>query len=217
MFESLTERLNQVFRSVLGRGKLSDDNIAEAIGEIKTTLLEADVNAAVAAAFIDRVRASALGMDIVPGVSPGQFFIKVINDQLVSLLGGSNAGISWAASGPSVVMLCGLQGAGKTTTAAKLAHRWKAAGKRPLLVAADVQRPAAIEQLTTLGGQVGVPVFSQVGGDPVDICQRSRAVASEHQADVIILDTAGRLHLDDVLMQELEAINQAVNPAEILF
>ncbi|MDR1536193.1 MAG: signal recognition particle protein [Planctomycetota bacterium] len=218
MFESITESLGKVFRSVLGKGRLSEANVSEAVGEVRKALLEADVNLKVADAFVDRVGRLALGMEVVPGVNPGQMFIKVVHDELVALLGGETPGIAWAAAGrPTVIMLCGLQGSGKTTTAGKLARKWREEGRSPLLVAADVQRPAAIAQLQTLAGQIGIPVFTRAGQDPVSICRDAAAFAGLEGLDAVILDTAGRLHVDQVLMDELEAINRAVAAAEILF
>lgn len=217
MFESITEGLNRVFRTVLGKAKLSEENVNDAMREVRLALLEADVNAKAVADFVERVRQQAVGMEVIPGVDPGQLFVKVVYDELVKLLGGATAGVDWAASGQTVIMLCGLQGSGKTTTAGKLARKWKAEGKTPLLVAADVQRPAAIAQLQVLGEQVGVPVFTQAGATPVSICRNSLNAAKLHNADVIILDTAGRLHVDATLMDELDAIRQATAPREILF
>ncbi len=217
MFESITDSLNKVFRTVLGKAKLSEDNVAEAMKEVRIALLEADVNTKVASAFVDRVKEMAVGMEVIPGVDPGQLFVKIVYDELVALLGGETASIAWAERGPTTVMLCGLQGSGKTTTAGKIARRWKAEGKRPLLVAADVQRPAAIEQLKVLGQQIDVPVFTQAGANPVLICKNAANAAKLHDADVIILDTAGRLHVDSDLMDELDAIREAAKPQEILF
>ena len=217
MFESITEKLGQVFRTVLGKARLSEENVADAAREVRAALIDADVSLDVADAFVGRVTENALGMEVVPGVNPGQVFVKVVYDELVALLGGSSAGIAWAAERPTVVMLCGLQGSGKTTTAGKLARKWKAEGRSPLLVAADVQRPAAIAQLQTLGSQIGIPVIAQADRDPVSICRDAVAAAGLHGADTLILDTAGRLHIDAALMAELEAINRAAAPAEILF
>ncbi|MDR1612189.1 MAG: signal recognition particle protein [Planctomycetota bacterium] len=217
MFESITESLNRVFRTVLGKARLSGDNVREAMREVRTALLEADVNHLVATAFVDRVGRLALGMEIIPGVQPGQLFVKIVYDELVKLLGGEAAGIAWDASRPTVIMLCGLQGSGKTTTAGKLAQRWMKEGRKPLLVAADVQRPAAIEQLRIIGGRIGAPVFTQAGASPVDICRNSLGAAELHTADAIILDTAGRLHIDGTLMDELDAVRIASEPKEILF
>ncbi len=217
MFESITDSLNKVFRSVLGKSKLTEENVTEAMREVRIALLEADVNSKVTSEFVDRVKTIALGAEVIPEVSPGQLFIKIVNDELVKLLGGETATIDWAVSEPTVIMLCGLQGSGKTTTAGKLARRWKAEGRSPLLVAADVQRPAAIEQLKVIGGQLDIPVFTQAGASPVDICRNSLNAAKLHNANVIILDTAGRLHVDDDLMNELNAIDKAAKPREILF
>ncbi len=217
MFESITDSLSKVFRSVLGKAKLSEENVADAMKEVRIALLEADVNNRVASAFVDRVKNLAVGMEVIPGVDPGQQFVKIVYDELVALLGGETAGVEWAEKGPTVVMLCGLQGSGKTTTAGKLARKWKAEGKQPLLVAADVQRPAAIEQLKVLGQQIEVPVFTQSGANPVSICRNSINAAQLHGADLIILDTAGRLHVDDELMNELNSIREATAPREILF
>ncbi len=217
MFESISESLGKAFRTVLGKAKLSGENVAEAMKEVRIALLEADVSNKVTSAFVDRVGELALGMEVIPDVDPGQLFVKVVYDELVKLLGGETAGIDWSSSGPTVVMLCGLQGSGKTTTAGKLARKWKSEGKSPLLVAADVQRPAAIAQLQVLGEQIGVPVFTQAGANPVSICRNSINAAALHKADVIILDTAGRLHVDNDLMDELNAIREGAKPREILF
>ncbi|MDR1519310.1 MAG: signal recognition particle protein [Planctomycetota bacterium] len=218
MFESITESLAKAFRTVLGKARLSEENIADAVREVRTALLEADVNVKAADAFVERVSRLAIGAEVIPGVDPGQLFVKTVYDGMVELLGGQTAGIAWEAERPTVVMLCGLQGSGKTTTAAKLARKWKAEGRSPLLVAADVQRPAAVAQLQTLGEQIGVPVFARPGQDPVAICRSAAAsAAAVWHADTVILDTAGRLHVDAALMGELEAIRQAAAPAEILF
>ena len=217
MFESITERLSGVFRTVMGKARLSGDNIAAAMAEVRIALLEADVNLDVVRNFTERVKEKAIGAIAVAGVDPGQQFVKAVFDGIVELLGGANRGVDWAASGPTVVMLCGLQGAGKTTTAAKLAHKFKADGRSPMLAAADVQRPAAVEQLKVLGEQIGVPVHSQTGADPVAICRQSLAVAELRGCDVVILDTAGRLHVDEALMAELEAIVKVAAPREVLF
>ncbi|MDR2390961.1 MAG: signal recognition particle protein, partial [Planctomycetota bacterium] len=217
MFESITEKLGQVFRTVLGKAKLSGENVADAAREVRAAFIDADVNLAVAEAFVGRVSKNALGMEVVPGVDPGQLFVKVVYDELVALLGGDSAGITWATERPTVIMLCGLQGSGKTTTAGKLARKWKAEGRSPILVAADVQRPAAIAQLQTLGAQIGIPVIARADQDPVSICRDAVAAAGLHGADTLILDTAGRLHVDAALMDELEAINRSAAPTEILF
>lgn len=217
MFESITEGLSKAFRAVLGKARLSEDNVADAIREVRTALLEADVSLGVVDSFVGRVRERSIGMEVIPGIDPGQLFVKVVYDEMAALLGGHSAGVAWSAERPTVVMLCGLQGSGKTTTAGKLARKWKAGGRSPLLVAADVRRPAAISQLQVLGEQAGVPVFARPGGDPVAICRDAVAAAGFHSADTLILDTAGRLHVDAQLMDELEAVCKASAPAEILF
>lgn len=218
MFESLTDKMTGVFRTLTGNAKISESNIQDAAREVRVALLEADVNIAIARQFVDRVKEAALGEKVLNSVDPGQMFVKIVNDQIVELLGGEREDIRWRTDGePTVVMLCGLQGAGKTTTAGKLARRWKNEGKKPLLVAADVQRPAAIEQLKVLGQSIDVPVHFQMGGNPVDICREAVATAKEKGFDTVLLDTAGRLHVDDALMTELENIVKCTNPAEILF
>jgi len=217
MFESITNKLNGVFRTLAGKAKISEANIQEAVREVRLALLEADVNMAVAREFVERVRSQALGEKVLLAVDPGEQFIKIVHDELVRLLGGEREGIRWQPSGLTVIMLCGLQGAGKTTTAAKLARRWQSEGRRPILVAADVQRPAAIEQLRVLGRQIGLHVHANESGQPVDICRQALEIAQLQGADTVILDTAGRLHVDEALMFELENIQRATNPSEILF
>ncbi len=217
MFDSIQDKLNGVFRTLAGKAKISEDNIADAVREVRVALLEADVNMNVARGFIERVREQAQGEKVLNAVDPGEQFIKIVHDELVRLLGGEAESVAWNTSGRTVIMLCGLQGAGKTTAAGKLARRWKSEGKKPLLVAADVQRPAAIEQLKVLGKSIDVPVHAEVGGDPVRICKQSLEVAKLQGCDVVILDTAGRLHVDDALMTELENIARETKPVETLF
>ena len=217
MFDSLTDKMNGVFRTLTGKAKISEDNVQDAVRQVRVALLEADVSVAIARVFVERVRAEALGEKVLNAVDPGQMFVKIIHDEIVALLGGEREEIRWAKGKPTVLMLCGLQGAGKTTTVGKLANRFKNEGKKPLLVAADVQRPAAIEQLKVLAGQIGVPVHFQMGGDPVEICKQALEVAKLQGADTIILDTAGRLHVDEALMDELERIVKLTGPEEILF
>ena len=219
MFSALTDKLSDIFSSLSGNKKLSEENISDAVREVRLALLEADVNFAVTKNFIKRVKEKALGDQVIKSVTPGQHFIKVIHDELVALMGGGEAVLHLNAK-PAVVMLCGLQGAGKTTHAAKLAkylgkseHK-----KKTLLAACDLQRPAAVEQLKTLGGQIGVEVFALEGEkNPVKVAKAAQKAAIEGGFDVLILDTAGRLHIDDALMQELLEIKAAVNPHEILF
>ncbi len=217
MFESIQDKLNGVFRSLTGKAKISEDNVAEAVREVRVALLDADVNIDVARAFVGRVKEQALGEKVLAAVDPSEQFVKIIHDELVALLGGEHEEIQWRRGEPTVLMLCGLQGAGKTTTAGKLALKFKQQKRQPLLVAADVQRPAAIEQLRVLGGQIDVPVHAQEGGDPVAICRQALEIAKVQGADTVILDTAGRLHVDEALMHELEQIAAGTNPAEILF
>jgi len=217
MFESITESLQNVFRSITGKSKLTEENIQTAMREVRVALLEADVNMNVARAFTDRVREEALGEKVISSVEPGQLFTKIIHDNLVRLLKGDSEPIILDTKVRNVIILCGLQGSGKTTTAGKLALKFKNEMKRPLLVAADVQRPAAIEQLKTLGQSIDVPVYAQTGGDPVQICKQALEVARLQNCGVVILDTAGRLHVDDALMNELTRIQQVTNPVETLF
>jgi len=216
VFDALAQRFSKIF-SGLGRdGQLTEKNIEEGIVEVRKALLEADVNLKVVRAFVDRVRAKAIGIEAIRGVKPHEQFVKVVQDEITALLGGEEARIAWNDRGPTVIMMVGLQGTGKTTTTAKLARRLKKReGKTPLLVAADVQRPAAIEQLKVLGRQIDVPVYAEEGGRPPKICRRGIEKAVELGCDVVILDTAGRLHIDDLLMDELEDIRDKVKPHEI--
>lgn len=216
MFENLARRFSRIF-SGLGRGgRLTEKNIEEGIQEVRTALLEADVNLKVLKEFVERVRAKALGLEALQGVRPSDQFVKVVQDEITALLGGHEARIAWSSRGPTVIMMVGLQGTGKTTTTAKVArYLKKREGKKPLLVAADVQRPAAIEQLKILAEQVEVPVHAEVGGRPPKICRRGVQRAEELGCDVVLLDTAGRLHIDEALMAELEDIRDQVRPHEI--
>lgn len=216
MFDALAQRFSKIF-SGLGRGgQLTEKNIDEGIREVRKALLEADVSLKVVRAFVDRVRAKAVGIEAIRGVKPHEQFVKVVQDEITALLGGEETRIAWNDRGPTVIMMVGLQGTGKTTTTAKLARMLKKReGKSPLLVAADVQRPAAIEQLKVLGRQVDVPVYAEDGGRPPKICRRGIKKAVELGCDVVILDTAGRLHIDDQLMDELEDIRDKVDPQEI--
>jgi len=218
MFELLTERLEGAFKKLRGHGRLSESNIDEAMREVRRALLEADVNYKVARSFIAQVKEEAIGQEVLKTVSPGQQVVKVVHDALVGLMGTQSAGLVLAEEPPTVVMMVGLQGAGKTTTSGKLGLLLKKQGKRPLLVAADVYRPAAIDQLCVLGEQVDVPVFRAPDGtNPVDICKQAMDRAKAHGHDVVILDTAGRLHVDDERMDEVFNIREAVTPTEILF
>ena len=218
MFENLTDRLESVFKKLRGHGKLTEENIQEAMGEVRTALLEADVNFGVVKEFVAAVTAKAIGQEVLSSLSPGQQVVKVVHDELVQLLGSEAQPLRLEGRQPAVIMLAGLQGSGKTTTAAKLAKQLKEKGRSPYLVPADVYRPAAIEQLHVLGAQVGVPVFaSTVEQRPVDIARQAVAQAAAGAHDTVIIDTAGRLHVDEALMAELQEISRAVPLAEVLF
>ncbi len=219
MLGALTDKLRTTFAKLTGKQKLTEENIAEAVSEVRMALLEADVNYSVSKTLIKRIKEKALGDLVIKAVSPGQQFIKIVHDELVALMGESESTL--ALSQPlGVIMLCGLQGSGKTTQSAKLAKFLKKTGaaKKPLLAACDLQRPAAVEQLRILGEQIGVPVFMITGEkDPVKVAKAALAHAVKEHHDLLIVDTAGRLHVDDELMQQLEKIKGVLNPDEILF
>lgn len=218
MFENLTDRLESVFKKLRGHGTLTEENIQEAMREVRTALLEADVNLGVVREFVAAVTEKAVGQEVLSSLSPGQQVIKIVHNELVSLLGTEAQPLKLDGAQPAAIMLAGLQGSGKTTTAAKLAKQLKAKGRHPLLVPADVYRPAAIEQLHVLGAQIGVPVFpSEATQNPVDIARQAMSSARQQGQDTVIIDTAGRLHVDEVLMAELQAISQTVQLAEVLF
>jgi len=219
MFDSLSEKFDAVFKKLRGQGRLTEDNIQEALREVRLVLLEADVNFRVVKDFVAAVRERAVGQDVLKSLTPAQQVIKVVREELARLMGdGEDNALDLSARPPVPVMLCGLQGAGKTTTCGKLALKLRRDKRNPLLVPADIYRPAAIEQLKTLGRQLGIEVFdSQPGQDPVAICRDARRYAELNGFDTLILDTAGRLHIDDALMQELERIVAEVEPREILF
>ena len=218
MFENLTDRLESAFKKLRGHGKLTEDNIQEAMGEVRTALLEADVNFGVVKEFINQVTAKAIGSEVLLSLSPGQQVVKIVHDELVDLLGSQAEPLRLDGRQPVVIMLAGLQGSGKTTTAAKLALQLKGKGRTPLLVPADVYRPAAIEQLQVLGGQIGVPVFaSTIDQKPVEIARQAMAEAARSHYDTVLIDTAGRLHVDEALMAELQEISRAVPLTEVLF
>ncbi|MDH7481651.1 MAG: signal recognition particle protein [Armatimonadota bacterium] len=216
MFESLTEKLQNVFKKLRGKGTLSEQDVADALREIRLVLLEADVNYKVVKDFTNTVRERAIGQDVLKSLTPTQQVIKIVNEELTSLLGGSEVGLDLAGK-PAVVMLVGLHGSGKTTSAAKLANMVRKQNRKPLLVALDVYRPAAVKQLQVLGDQLGIPVFA-LGDkhDPVDIAKAAVSSAANAGQDVVIMDTAGRLHIDEELMGELSRIRDAVSPKEIL-
>jgi signal recognition particle subunit SRP54 len=218
MFENLSDRLESAFKKLRGHGRLTEENIQEAMGEVRTALLEADVNFGVVKEFIATVTEKAIGREVLTSLSPGQQVVKIVHDELVELLGSQSQPLKLDGRQPATIMLAGLQGSGKTTTAAKLARQLKEKGRKPLLVPADVYRPAAIEQLQVLGEQIGVPVFgSTTDQKPVDIARRALAEANAGQYDTVIIDTAGRLHVDDALMAELQDISRAVPLTEVLF
>lgn len=218
MFDNLSDRLNKVFRDLRGHGKLSEKNIQEALKEVRMALLEADVNFKVVKDFIASIEDKAVGQEVLESLSPGQQVIKIVNDELVELLGGQSAGLNLRGKGPAIIMMVGLQGSGKTTTSGKLAKLLRKQGRKPYLVPADVYRPAAIEQLMVLGKALDIPVHpSETRQDPVTISKNAVLVAEKSGYDTLLIDTAGRLHVDQELMAELQAIKTAVRPAEILF
>ena len=217
MFQALSDRLNDIFKRLRGFGRLSEDNIAEALREVRLALLEADVNFKVVRSFIERVRERAVGRDVLESLTPGQQVVKVVHEELTALMGGAASRLLTAGQPPTVLMMVGLQGSGKTTTAGKLARMLREQGRRPLLVAADLQRPAAQEQLASLGQSLGVEVYRGRGASSaVSVCREAVSEAKSRLLDPVILDTAGRLHVDDALMQELAAIKEGLNPTEIL-
>ena len=218
MFENLTDRLDSVFKKLRGHGTLTEENIAEALQEVRTALLEADVNFQVVKDFIASVTEKAVGQEVLTSLAPGQQVVKVVHDELVALLGTQAEPLRLDGRQPVTIMMAGLQGSGKTTTSAKLARQLKEKGRKPFLVPADVYRPAAIEQLRVLGEQIGVPVFdSNTTQSPVDIARLAVAEAELKSYDTVLIDTAGRLHVDEELMGELKEIAKAVSLSEVLF
>ena len=218
MFENLSDRLEGVFKKLRGHGKLSEENISEALREVRGALLEADVNFKVAKDFVANVTAKAVGREVSKSLSPGQQVIKIVHEELVDLLGTTAQQIKLDGRQPVVIMMTGLQGSGKTTTAGKLAKLLQSKGRRPYLVPADIYRPAAIEQLQVLGSRLGIPVHpSTADTKPVDICRQALNEAALHNYDTLLIDTAGRLHVDEALMTELKDIRAAVPISEILF
>ncbi|WP_349763123.1 signal recognition particle protein [Fusobacterium sp. SYSU M8D902] len=217
MLDNLGSRFQEVFKKVRGHGKLSESNIKDALKEVKMSLLEADVNYKVVKDFTAKIQEKAIGTDVLKGINPGQQFIKIVNDELIELLGGTNARLTKGVRNPTVLMLAGLQGAGKTTFAAKLGNYLKKQGEKVLMVGADVYRPAAIKQLQVLGEQTGIEVYSELDHqDAVGICERGLAKAKELGSTYMIIDTAGRLHIDEKLMDELRDIKKITRPQEIL-
>lgn len=215
-FEGLSEKLQNALRKMTGKGKLTEQTVKEGMREVRMALLEADVNYAVAKDFIKKVTEKCVGQEVLSSLTPGQQVIKIVNEEMTQLMGGSNARLTWSSSVPTIYMLCGLQGAGKTTMAAKLAGYLIKQGKKPMLAACDIYRPAAITQLQVVGKQVGVPVFEKGTQDPVKTAKEAIEYARYYGRDVLIIDTAGRLHIDTTLMDELARIKEAVKPQEIL-
>jgi len=216
-FEGLTEKLNGVFKKLRSRGRLTEGDVREAMREIRLALLEADVNFKVVRQFVNTVTEKAVGSGILESLTPAQQVIKIVNDELCSLMGGSQSKIRFANNPPTVILFVGLQGAGKTTNIAKLAGWYKKReGRRPLLCGCDVYRPAAIQQLQVVGEKLEIPVFEQGQGDPVEIAKNAYAHAKRHGNDLLLIDTAGRLHIDAELMDELRRMKAAVPPHEIM-
>ena len=215
-FEGLSERLENSFKKLRAKGKLTEADVKDAMREVRLALLEADVNYKVAKDFTKSVTERAIGEDVMESLTPGQMVIKIVNEELTKLMGSTESRLACANHPPTVVMMCGLQGSGKTTHSAKLALKLKNEGHRPMLVACDIYRPAAIKQLQVVGEQVGVPVFERGTQNPVDTAVEAISYAKDHGHDYVFLDTAGRLHIDEALMQELQNIKSTVHPHEIL-
>ena len=215
MFDTLTQKFNIVFRGLSGRGRISESNVRDAMRQVRTALLEADVNYSVVKNFCELVQQKAMGAEVIKSLHPGQLLVKIVNDELTNLMGPVDSKIYYVSPGPTIMLLAGLQGSGKTTTAAKLAKYMVSKGKQPLLLADDLQRPAAIEQLIALGEQINVPVYSEKSKDPVKVAKNGLKFAKANNRDVVILDTAGRLHIDTELMGELRRICNAITPHQI--
>jgi signal recognition particle subunit SRP54 len=215
MFDSLTEKFNSVFRTLSGRGRITEANISDAMNDVRKALLEADVNYNVVKQFCKDVTQAALGAEVIKSLHPGQVMIKIVSDELTKLMGPVDTHIYYVSPGPTIILLAGLQGCGKTTTAAKLAKYIASKSKKPILVADDLQRPAAIDQLKILGEQVGVEVYSEESKDPVSVAKNAVKHAAANGFDVVVLDTAGRLHIDQEMMDEIANVAKAVNPHQI--
>lgn len=217
IFEGLADRLQETFKKLRGHGKLTEEDVNEAMREVRMALLEADVNFKVVKDFVKRVKERAIGQDVLETLTPAQAVIRIVNEELTELMGGTQSRLNFSAQPPTVVMMVGLQGSGKTTTAGKLARNLKKQGKHPLLVADDIYRPAAVKQLQVLGEQLEIPVFSmEAGTDAVTIARNALEHATSHALDVVLIDTAGRLHINEELMQELRSVKAEVHPHEIL-
>jgi len=217
MFDDLQKRLSSAFRRFRASGVLTQANMTEGLREVRNALLEADVNFTVVQEFMTKITDKAVGTQLIKSIRPEQQIVKIVHDELIDLMGPGDTSIRIEKAGPTVLMLCGLQGSGKTTTCGKLARLLGGQGRKPMLVAADLQRPAAVEQLKVIGSQVGVPVFSLSGSNPVAVCQQALVEANRNGCDTLILDTAGRLHIDDELMAELTLIEKRVKPHQVFF
>ena len=215
MFEALTEKFGSVFRALSGRGRITEANVSDAVRDVRKALLEADVNYQVVKQFCKDVTQAAIGAEVIKSLHPGQVFVKIVNDELTKLMGPVDTQVYYVSPGPTLILLAGLQGCGKTTTAAKLAKYIVDKGKKPLLVADDLQRPAAIEQLITLGQQLNIPVYSEASTDAVKVAKNAVSHAKTNGFDVVILDTAGRLHVDEEMMTQISDIAKAVEPHQI--
>ena len=215
-FEGLSEKLNSVFKGLRGKGRLTEEDIKLAMREVRMALLEADVSYKVVKDFVAKVSERAVGAEVLDSLTPAQQVIKIVNEELTALMGGANARLTFANNPPTVVMMCGLQGVGKTTYCAKLGLMLKNQGNRPLLVACDIYRPAAIKQLQVVGEKAGVPVFEKGTADPVEIAREAIKLAKDQGYDYVLLDTAGRLHIDEELMDELKRVKAEIKPHEIL-
>ena len=217
MFETLSQKLEAVFKKLRGHGKITEENVAESLREVRRVLLDADVNLQVAKQFIDNVQQRAIGQEVLSSITPGQQVIKIIYDEMVKLLGESKADIADAQAPPTIVLVAGLQGSGKTTFSAKLARFLKNKGRNPLLVAADIHRPAAIDQLIALGKQIDLPVYSDRSASAVKIAEDALEFARRNIRDTVIVDTAGRMHVDEEMMAEVQLIREKIKPHEVLF
>ncbi|WNJ18572.1 signal recognition particle protein [Pontibacter sp. G13] len=218
MFENLSQNIEQAFKTLKGQGRITEINVAETLKEIRRALIDADVNYKVAKEFTKKVKDEALGQEILISVTPGQLMVKIVHGELTKLMGETNTGVQLASSPPTVVLISGLQGSGKTTFTGKLAKFYKGKGKNPLLIAGDVYRPAAIDQLGVLGEQIGVEVYKEEGNkNPVEIAQNGIQYAKQHGKDLVIVDTAGRLAVDEQMMEEIEQVKKAIQPNETLF
>ena len=217
MLEQLQDNLQAIFKKLRGQGKITEQNISDVLREVRRTLLEADVNYTVAKEFIAKVKEKALGEKVLTSITPGQMVVKIIHDEMIDLLGEEHVPLQLDGLPPAMIMVVGLQGSGKTTFVAKLAKQLKESGKRPMMVAADIYRPAAIEQLQVLGKQIGVPVYREDSKNAVRICKHALAEARKSDVNVLIFDTAGRLHIDDVMMDEVNSIHKELKPKEVLF